>query len=347
MNEFLTSILRAINSVIQNHGLSIVVFTILIRLVLMPLDVKSRKGMRKMQKMQPQINELTKRYKNDQQKLQRKQQELFQKEHYNPLSGCLPMLIQMPILFAMFAAMRYVAGQEMVQEAFHFLSGSENLVLDNFLWIKSVWMPDTPFAPYVPDFNALSMIDFKIWQSAFDALTPEALGAITANIPNYTQGMLDFTNAATTRTTVDTLVNAMAKLPAYQAAIAPVSGWQNLNLLFFNVTVFQNFNGLMILPVLAFVSQMLMTKFMNTAQPAAANDNGQAASTAKMMQYMFPIMSVFFCLTSNAGFAIYWVTSNLIATGQTLFINRYLDYKELHPSPEKPKYTNIDKGDIK
>ena len=118
MNDFLRSILEGINTIVQNHGWSIIVFTMLIRFVLMPLDIKSRKGMRQMSKMQPKINELTKKYGNDKQKLQQKQAELFKKEHYNPLSGCLPVLIQWPILIAMFAAMRAIANEQLIQQVF-------------------------------------------------------------------------------------------------------------------------------------------------------------------------------------------------------------------------------------
>ena len=82
MTALLRSVLDFIYSLIGNYGWSIAVFTILIRIVLLPLDIKNRKGMNQMQEMQPKINELQKKYANDQQKLQQKQMELFKKEHY-------------------------------------------------------------------------------------------------------------------------------------------------------------------------------------------------------------------------------------------------------------------------
>ena len=119
----LRAVLDWIYTIVANYGWSIVIFTVLIKVVLMPLDIKNRKGMRKMAQIQPELNKLQKKYANDKQKLQQKQQELMRKERYSPLSGCLPMLVQMPILFAMFGAMRALANEQIVDQVFTFLSG--------------------------------------------------------------------------------------------------------------------------------------------------------------------------------------------------------------------------------
>lgn len=87
MNDFLVAILNGINSVIHNYGWSMVVFTLLIKLILLPLDYKSRKSMRRMTKLQPQIAKLQKKYANDKEKLNQKSAELYRKEGINPMSG--------------------------------------------------------------------------------------------------------------------------------------------------------------------------------------------------------------------------------------------------------------------
>ena len=96
INTFLASILSGINVVVNNYGWSIVVFTILIKTILFPLDLKSRKSMRRMSMLQPQVAKLQKKYANDKEKLNQKTAELYRKERINPLSGCLPMLISFP-----------------------------------------------------------------------------------------------------------------------------------------------------------------------------------------------------------------------------------------------------------
>ena len=106
MTAFFVKLLTWINTVVGNYGWSIVLFTLLIRLVLLPLDIKSKKSMRAMNKVQPQITALQKKYANDKEKLNQKTMELYRKEHVSPTAGCLPMLISLPILWIMFSAMR-------------------------------------------------------------------------------------------------------------------------------------------------------------------------------------------------------------------------------------------------
>ena len=89
MNDFVYGILAWIQSWVGSWGWSIVVFAILIRLVLTPLDFKSRVSMRKTQKLQPQLQALQKKYANDKEKLNAKTAELYKKEHINPLSSCI------------------------------------------------------------------------------------------------------------------------------------------------------------------------------------------------------------------------------------------------------------------
>ena len=111
MTNLFITILNWVQSFVGSYGWSVIVFTLLIKLVLLPLDVKSRRSMKAMSALNPKLEELKKRYANDQQKLNMKTQELYKKSGVNPLSGCLPMLIQLPILYIMFAAMRRVAAQ--------------------------------------------------------------------------------------------------------------------------------------------------------------------------------------------------------------------------------------------
>lgn len=88
-------------NITQNYGIALLIFTILIRLVLFPLSLKQQKSTVKMQIIKPLIDELQVKYKNNKEKLNEEMMKLYQKEGYNPASGCLPLLIQMPILFGL------------------------------------------------------------------------------------------------------------------------------------------------------------------------------------------------------------------------------------------------------
>jgi len=160
--NFLGSILESLNKLTGSipapfggYGLAIILFTLLMRLVLMPLDIKSRKANYKIQEIQPELSELQKKYKNDPEKLNKKTMELYQKHQINPFGGCLPMLLQMPLFIALFAALRTISDNPAIAS-----------VPAPFLWIKNIWHPDSPLinmagekiSLFGPNFNGLFIL---------------------------------------------------------------------------------------------------------------------------------------------------------------------------------------------
>ena len=95
-------LLQFFYKLIPNWGVSIILVTILIKVIFFPLTKKSSESTQQMQKMQPKIKELQEKYKGKPQKLNEEMEKLYKEAGYNPLSGCLPLLIQLPILFAMY-----------------------------------------------------------------------------------------------------------------------------------------------------------------------------------------------------------------------------------------------------
>ena len=309
MNDFLVAILNGINSVIHNYGWSMVVFTLLIKLVLLPLDYKSRKSMRRMTKLQPQIAKLQKKYANDKEKLNQKTAELYRKEGINPMSGCLPMLVSMVILFIMFAAMRTVANTEMASQALGLLTTGTQ-TNESWLWIKNIWMPDSPFNPVIADSANLRIIPADIWAKVFASLDPASVTALA-------QYGID---AATI--SGETVFAALQTLPVYAQETQLWTVMPQLNLLIVNLSIYAHNNGWFILPILAAVTQYLMT--LSQPQPAA-DPNNPAASTNKFMKYFFPLFSLWVCSSYNAIFALYWVVSNVFAWVQGLVMNKMFE----------------------
>ena len=315
MNEFLKGILDGINTVIGNYGWSIVVFTLLLRIVLFPFDYKSRVSMRKTTKLQPQLAALQKKYANDKEKLNRKMSELYKKEKINPLSSCLPMLLTLPILFAMWTALRIIANEQMVSQVFTILQG-QTPTMEGWLWVKNLWMPDSPFAAAWPDLNSLQLIPADIWQNAYNALIAQGVtlpAEITYDFAGNLQG------------TIQAIYAYMEKMPEYVTATSNVPGW-SFNLLLTQVDLKTMYNGFFILPILAAVTQYLMTVPQPT-QPTGT-ENQQAAGTGNFMKWFFPLFSLFVCSSYNAAFSLYWVMGNIIAAVQNIGINWYLDNKE-------------------
>ena len=328
ITNFLYSVLTGINGLVNNYGVSIIIFTILMRMVCMPFDYRSRKGMQKMAAIQPKLNELQKKYGNDKEKFQKKQAELMKKEGYNPLSGCLPMLLTWPLMIAMFAAMRSIANEQLAIQVFRYLGGETDVIAaaDRFLWVKNIWITDSPFASIAPTAANLQVLTNDVWQKALAQFSNQDV--ILANLQSVVEGAtLDFSTNEAMKVTVTNIVTVLQGMENYAAAVAALPGWKDVSLMLFSITIYKQFNGLLILPILAGVSQVLATKFnpqmqeQATMQPA----NGQQNGMGNFMKYFFPILSVFFCLTSNAGFAVYWVTSTCVMWIQGIVISKMLE----------------------
>ena len=103
--DFVVHVLNAIYSVVGNYGIAIIIVTILMRIIVFPLTLKQEKSMKKMRELQPELEKIKEKYKDDPQEYQRKTAELYRESGVNPLGGCLPLLIQMPIFVALYYAL--------------------------------------------------------------------------------------------------------------------------------------------------------------------------------------------------------------------------------------------------
>ena len=265
---------------VGSYGVAIILFTLAVKLVLLPLDIKQRHSMRKMQDIQPKIEEINKKYEKDPEKRSAKTMELYKKEKVNPMGGCLPMLIQLPILYAMFAVMRHIAGEQavlMVQQVTQGLPFEP----ESFLWIRNIWQPDNIMANVIPTLSEISVNLSAV--SGNDLLNTDIINVIRAN---------------------------------YDIVMRPILEQYNVGVS----------NGWAILPILAGASQYFTTWLMNGKQTAAQRNNPQAQNQ-KMMNYIFPLISVFFCWQYNRAFALYWVTSNIYMIITYVGFNFYADYK--------------------
>lgn len=121
-------------NVIASYGIVIILLTIIVRLILTPLTITQTRSMARMQKIQPQLKELQKKYKDDKQKLQQETMAFYKENNVNPLAGCLPLILQMPVFFALFQTLRNPTEKV-------------TTVVDNF---KFLWMDlDKPDPYYI------------------------------------------------------------------------------------------------------------------------------------------------------------------------------------------------------
>ncbi|MFN2105585.1 MAG: YidC/Oxa1 family membrane protein insertase [Candidatus Promineifilaceae bacterium] len=147
VNPMINALLVLYDLLFNNYVLAIAVFTILIRLITLPLNLRQQRSMQKTQEMQPQIQAIQKKYKDNPQRMQ----EEFQKIGYNPmdsLTGCLPLLIQMPILFGLYRAIMVTLGStpqamfELTQRTYDFVNLTPLLPVSNFFLWLNLGQPD-------------------------------------------------------------------------------------------------------------------------------------------------------------------------------------------------------------
>ncbi len=147
-------LLGFIYDIIGDYGISLLVLTLIVKLILYPFYAKQVKSTVNMGKIQPKMKALQQKYANDKETLNVKMAELYKEEKFNPVAGCLPMLIQMPIIFGLFALLRnpilYLNHSDRMLFAIH----------ESFLWISDLSQPDKwilPIAAGVATFISFSM----------------------------------------------------------------------------------------------------------------------------------------------------------------------------------------------
>ncbi len=178
LREGFGSIISYLYDMTGVYSYSIILMTILFNILMLPLAIKQIKSTENMQKIQPQVQALQKKYKNDKETLNKKTMELYQQNKINPLSGCLPMLIQFPIVIALFGVLRqpltwiFASNPEVGAKA----------IAENFLWINNLSLPDllssvlpsVEFAQYIP--GILPIITAILTYVQMEITTPKAKG---------------------------------------------------------------------------------------------------------------------------------------------------------------------------
>lgn len=297
---------------IQNIGVCIIIFTIIIYTLMIPLIIKQQKWSRMSAVMQPEIQKVTKKYagKKDQTSMLRQQDEMnaiYDKYGITPTGGCLPLLVQMPILFALYPV---------VQNIPNYVEG-----------VKNVYMPVVE-----------KIMATNGFQKIMEAIGSESPVLISPSKYDYSQA--------------DTLVNVLYKFQdsTWQTLVEKIPSLEEIvrtttetmghlnSFLGINIgetpmtmlmTSISNFaiGGIIlsvIIPITAGLTQFISVKLQ--PQPASDPDNPMANSM-KSMTYTMPLMSVFFGFTLPAGLGLYWAVSAMVRCVQQIAINKYLSTK--------------------
>ena len=321
--EGIFNVLDAIG--IPNIGLSIIIFTIVIYLLLMPLTIKQQKFSKLSAKMSPELQAIQKKYKNKKDNdsmmaMNQETQAVYAKYGVSPTGSCVQLIIQMPILFSLYrviyampayvskikdsfyplveklrgdaGAVEYVKG---LQNSAMFLKQFEN---ESFTGGNVQYVENT----LIDCLNRASTAEWNGLSEQFSALSADV--SITLEKLNEYNNFLGLN---------------MANSPSFTMKDAFSTG--NYLLIV----------GALLIPLLAALTQWINTKLMPQANANSGNDTADnMAQSMKMMNTMMPLMSAFFCFTLPAGMGLYWIAGAVVRSIQQVLINRHIDKMDIN-----------------
>lgn len=286
-----------------NVGLCIILFTIVMKTLMIPLTIKQQKTTKLMSVMNPEIQAIQKKYKgkSDQESMQRQNVEIqavYEKYGTSMTGGCLPLLIQMPILLALYRVIYNIPAYV----------PSVRVYFDN---VVTPLMGQADYAQKLQEITniatacggKLDKFDFTNANRLVDMLykfSTAQWGELQALFPAISDVIGQ--NAAVVERMNTFLGLNMAEAPGW----VPSFAW--------------------IIPVLAAVSQWFSTKLMSGNQPSTSADaENPMAQSMKTMTTTMPLFSAFICITMPAGLGIYWIATSVVTIIQQLIVNAYMD----------------------
>lgn len=337
MAKFMITINNALGGGVASFGWTVVLFTVILRLILSPLDiwqkVISRRNNKAMERMKPQLEALQARYADDKQRLQQEQMALYKKEKYSTMGMCLPTIVTFVVFFVVFAGFRQMVGYQFAKDYKECVKAYNTSIAEQIEANKDAdyivdngdgkWdIDDVAKTESGADFYAAAKKNaqhavYNVYYSE-DQVTIRSFLWIK-NIfvsDNWAQAVPDFATVTGQKGMATSKLTGIT-IDEYNDVMADVLGTGGYG-------KDGKWNGLLILPVLSIALSFLSTKLLSGSQaqpPAPPQDaQGEGAEkaksqqqTMKMMQYVMPIMMGVFALFYSGAFALYMFTSSLCA----------------------------------
>ena len=290
-------------------GLAIIIFTLIVKIILFPLMVKQQKSSFKMQMLQPELNKIRKKYegKTDQMSQQRmafEMQEFQKKNGISMLGGCLPMLIQLPILYALF----YLFQNAYVDVD---VIGQNYTDIANAIVNIPVTLRMEVFQPFAQSFVDMYK-NVDIIKDGFDMNNVNDVVMLISQLKT------------------EEWATIMANLGSAGDALTPLLATKNEIETFLTIPLVSkaglSFPGV-IIPIAAGVTTWLQSKIMMMMNPQQNDPSNPAAAMSKSMLYMMPIMMGFFSISMPAGLGLYWTISNIFGIIQQVILQKHYKKK--------------------
>lgn len=308
---------------IPNIGLAIILFTLVVYMAMMPLQIKQQKFSKMNSIMQPEIQRIQKKYKGkkDNDSMMKQNEELnavYQKYGVSPTGSCVQLLIQMPVLLALYQVIYHIPG---------YISGVRNVftgLASNIMSVKgfgdiiSKFITDNSISMYGitanTEFTKETIIDFLY------KLSPSQM-ELFANLPEFSAHADVFEQVAAKAEHI----NQFLVLNISDTPMAVIkSGWAQGGVSGWIMVI-----TAVLIPVLAWFTQWMNYKLM----PQPQNNNNEAPSTMeasmKSMNTVMPVMSAVFCFSFPVGIGIYWVIGAVIRSIQQVVLNKKMDTMDM------------------
>ena len=301
---------------IQNLGLCIIIFSILIYLFMTPLQIKQQKFSKLTSVMQPELQKIQKKYqgKKDQASMQKMQEEtsaVYQKYGVSPTGSCVQLLIQLPILWSLWDVIQnipaYVGSVKSIFEGLATqiigVGGYTDLIQD-----------------FITD-NKMTRVKFLVEDGK--ATTGSIINFLYALSPSQWDKLGDMSQFSGFSDMINSTASKIADMQTFGVLNIAEQPWNYIKTGSVILVI-----AALAIPVLSWATQMLNLKLMPQAGAQQNTDDSTANSMANSMKTMntvMPIMSAVFCFTFPVGLGIYWISSAVVRSIQQLLINRHLN----------------------
>lgn len=302
---------------IPNIGLAIILFTFITKLLMMPLTVKQMKFTKLSSVMQPELQAIQNKYKgkegdqNAMLKMNEETKALYAKYGTSPTSGCVQLLIQMPILFALYKVIQnipaYVPKLKALftamlsgESGIMAVSGYQDILKDNFSQFANIDLSNMDSI-----IDILNVFSTDNWNKLIE-LFPAQAEVITHNLEEF--------NHINSFLTIN-----MSQNPGFKLGVT------------------------LLIPILAGVTQYISVRMVQSKNPSSNDEDNPAAASMKMMNTVMPIMSAIMAFSLPAGLGLYWSATAVFQIFQQWILNRYFDKKGIDAIVQE----NVDKANKK
>lgn len=296
-------LLNIIYELIKNYGLAIILFSILLKLILLPLTIKQQKSMKKSQKVQGKVKEIQDKYKNNPEKMNQEIMDLYKRENLSPFSGCLSSIIQIVLLFGMFYLVRSPLTYMKKMDKDTITKFKDQIVLEQGENSVSATYPEISIIKYINN-----KIDNK----------EETVGQEETNQNSESEEQVEKLDIKE-----DLYINM--NFLGLDLSSIPRENYGDLKV--FIIPILYIISSLVSIKLTQAQTEKMMQKD-NKKEENKEEEPDMTAQMNKSMVWMMPILAVSVSLVAPLGLALYWLVNNILMIGERIVIDKFVMSKE-------------------